>query len=69
MYCWDHGAGPTLSVYSEYEAMGCCMGDEVMYLDGDEKMDNAGNTLTCCKGRWMEPAREEFDGEQPILID
>ena len=56
-------------MYSEYDAMGCCMGDEVMYLDGDEKMDNAGNTLTCCKGRWMEPAREEFDGEQPILID
>jgi len=67
--CWDSGAGPTLSVYSEFDGMNCCVEEGVMYMDGEEMMDNTGNTLTCCKGRWMEPARENFDGEQPILID
>ena len=67
--CWDSGAGPTLSVNSEFDGMHCCVEEGAMYMDGEEMMDKTGNTLTCCKGRWMEPAREDFDGEKPILIE
>ena len=28
-----------------------------------------GNTLTCCKVRWMEPARKDTDGEQTNMIN
>jgi hypothetical protein len=44
-------------VYSDYDSINCCMGeDDMMYQDGDEVLMPSGAMATCCKGRWMEPA-------------
>jgi len=65
--CWGSEAGPTLEIYSEYDGTHCCVEDGMMYMDGDEMVDNTGNMVTCCKGRWMKPAGEDYSGEEPII--
>ena len=55
--CSSSALGPVLQVYSQFDSINCCMGeDEVMYEDGEEIISSKGTSLTCCNGKWMKPA-------------